>query len=116
LAKYPHNTPSTCHFSIKKINKLKFISYFFFFKKKKEKKMGVWGGVISQPQPDFPYTPPVTVRLQRRDDRFYSPAQRVPIRNHQLANLGRAQACPALKNIFHLREKLVIHTSQVAIS
>jgi hypothetical protein len=47
LAKYPHNTPVTCHFSIKKKSKNKktktFIFIFYFFKK-----MGVWGGVISQ--------------------------------------------------------------------
>jgi hypothetical protein len=53
--------------------------------------------------------------LQRRDDRFYSPARRVPIRNHQLADLGRAQARPALENILHLRKKLVILELQVAI-
>jgi hypothetical protein len=70
--------------------------------------MCVWGGVISQPQLDLPNTPSVTVRLQRRDDRFYRPAWRVPIRNHQLANFGRAQTRPALENILHLREKLVI--------
>jgi hypothetical protein len=45
--------------------------------------MGVWGGIISQLQPDLPDTPLVTVRLQRRTDRFYSPARRVLIRNHQ---------------------------------
>jgi len=27
--------------------------------------MGVWGDIISQPQPDLPDTPFVTVRLQR---------------------------------------------------
>jgi hypothetical protein len=46
--------------------------------------MGVWGGiiswmfggdVISQPRPDLPDTPLVTICLQRRDDRFYSPAR-----------------------------------------
>jgi hypothetical protein len=66
--------------------------------------MGVWGGVIFQPL-DLPDTPPVTVRLQRRNDRFYSS---IPIHNHQLADLGRAQAYLTLKNILHLREKLVI--------
>jgi hypothetical protein len=55
------------------------------------------------------------VRLQRRDDQFYSPTRRVLVRNHQLANLDRAQACPALENIFHLRKKLVILEPQVAI-
>jgi hypothetical protein len=70
--------------------------------------MGAWGGVFSQPRPDLPDTPPTTVCLQHRDDWFYSPARRVLIRNHQLADLGRAQASPALKNILYLREKLVI--------
>jgi hypothetical protein len=37
--------------------------------------MGVWGGVIYQPRLDLPDTPPVTVRLQHHDDRFYSLAQ-----------------------------------------
>jgi hypothetical protein len=78
--------------------------------------MDVWDDVISQPRPDLPDTPPVAFCLQRHDDRFYSHAQRVPIRNHQLVNLGRTQACPALKNIIHLREKLVILNSQIAIS
>jgi hypothetical protein len=54
--------------------------------------MDVWGSVISQTQPYLPDTPPVTIHLQRRDDRFYSLARRILIRNHQLANLGRAQA------------------------
>jgi len=60
-------------------------------------------------------TLPVTVRLQRRDDRFYSSARRVLIRNHQLAGLSWAQVRPALKNILHLREKFVILEPQVAI-
>jgi len=30
--------------------------------------MEVWGDVISQPRPDLPDTPSVTVRLQRRND------------------------------------------------
>jgi hypothetical protein len=77
--------------------------------------MGVWGGIIFQPRPDLPDTPPVTVRLQCHDDWFYSPARRVPIRNHQLADLHRTQACPALENILYLREKLVILEVQVAI-
>jgi len=77
--------------------------------------MGVWGGIISQPRPDLPDTLPITVCLQRRDDRFYSPARRVPIRNHQLPDLGWAQARSALENILHLREKLVILEPQVAI-
>jgi hypothetical protein len=59
--------------------------------------MGVWGDVISQPRPDLPNTPPVIVILQRRDDRFYSLTRRVSILNHQLANLGRAQARPIWK-------------------
>jgi hypothetical protein len=42
--------------------------------------MGVWGDVIFQSRPNRPDTPSVTVRLQRRDDRFYSPAWRVSIR------------------------------------
>jgi hypothetical protein len=107
LMKYSHNTPATCHFLIKNNNKIKknykklkklkkltkilffifyflfFIFYFLFLKK-----MGVWGGIISQPRPDLPDTLPITVCLQRRDDRFYSPARRVPIRNHQLPDLG----------------------------
>jgi hypothetical protein len=37
--------------------------------------MGVSGDVIFQPWPDLPDTPLVTVRLQHRDDRFYSRAQ-----------------------------------------
>jgi hypothetical protein len=57
----------------------------------------------------------VTVCLQHHDDRFYNLARRVPIRNHQLASLGRAQAHPALENILHLREKLVILEPQVTI-
>jgi hypothetical protein len=77
--------------------------------------MGVWGGVISQPQPNLPDTPLVTVRLQCHDDRFYSPARQVPIRNHQLVDLSRIQAHPALENIFNVREKLVILEPQVAI-
>jgi hypothetical protein len=60
-------------------------------------------------------TLPVTVRLQRRDDRFYSSAWRVLIRNHQLTNLDRTQARLALENILHLREKLLILEPQVAI-
>jgi hypothetical protein len=75
----------------------------------------VWDGVISQPRPDLPDTPSVTVRLQRHYDQFYSLARRVPIRNHQLADLDRSQARPTLKNILHLREKLVIIEPQVAI-
>jgi hypothetical protein len=70
--------------------------------------MGVYGVIISQLQPDLPDIPPITVHLQCGDNRFYSPAQQVPVRNHQLADLGRAQAHSALKNIIHLREKLVI--------
>lgn len=70
--------------------------------------MGVWGCVISQPRPDLSDTSLVIVRLQHCDERFYNPARQVPIRNHQLADLGRAQARPALENIIHLREKLVI--------
>jgi len=70
----------------------------------------VFGGdIISQPQSDLPDTPLVTIYLQRRDDRFYSPARLVPIRNHQLANLGRSQVRPALENILHLREKACDH-------
>jgi hypothetical protein len=52
--------------------------------------MAIWGGFISQLQPNFPDTPLATVRLQRRDNRFYSRARRAPIHNHQLANLDRA--------------------------
>jgi hypothetical protein len=77
--------------------------------------MGIWGVVIFQSRPDLPDSPPITVCLQRRDDRFYSPARRVPIRNHQLTDLGRAQARPVLENIINLREKLVILEPQVAI-
>jgi hypothetical protein len=58
---------------------------------------------------------PTPLRLQRRDDRFYNPARRVPIHNHQLADLGRAQTRPVMENIFHLREKIVILKPQVAI-
>jgi hypothetical protein len=77
--------------------------------------MGVWGGVISQPQPYLFNSSPIIVRLQHRDHRFYSPARRVPVRNYQLVDLSRAQARSALENILHLREKLVILTPQVAI-
>jgi hypothetical protein len=77
--------------------------------------MGVWGGIISQLRSDFPNTLPVTVRLQRRDNRFYSLVQRVPIRNHQFADLSRAQARPTLENIIHLRKMLVILELQVVI-
>jgi len=77
--------------------------------------MCVWGGVISQQQPNLPDTPSVIVRLQCHDDRFYSPAWRVPIRNHQLADLSRTQAHPALESILNVREKLVILEPQVAI-
>jgi hypothetical protein len=77
--------------------------------------MGVWSVVISQPRPDFPNTHPVTVRLQCRDNRFYSLARRVSIRNHQLADLGRARSLPALENIIHLRKMLVILEPQVVI-
>jgi hypothetical protein len=76
--------------------------------------MGVWGGVIFQLRPDLPDTSPVTVHLQCRDDRFYSPARRVLVLNHQLADLGQAQARPALENI-HLREKFVVFEPHVAI-
>jgi hypothetical protein len=58
--------------------------------------MDVLGDVISQQQSDLPDTPSVTVRLQRHDDRFYSPTRKVLIRNHQFADLGRAQARSAL--------------------
>jgi hypothetical protein len=61
--------------------------------------MGVQGSVISQHQPDLPDTPPVTVRLQHCDNRFYSPAWHVSICNHQLDDLGRAQVHPSLENI-----------------
>jgi len=77
--------------------------------------MGVRCDVIFLPRPDLPDTPPIIVRLQRRDDRFYSLAWRVPIRNHQLADLGQAQARPALKNILHSRKKYVILELQEAI-
>jgi len=70
--------------------------------------MGVYSDVISQPRPDLLDTPPVTVCLQRCDDQFYSSAWQVSVRNHQLIDLNRAQALPALENIFYLREKLVI--------
>jgi hypothetical protein len=76
-----------CYFSIKnskkiqKINKLKFISFIYYF----FKKIDVWNDVISQLQPDLPDSPSITVHLQRRDDRFYSPTRRVPIRNHQIS-------------------------------
>lgn len=53
--------------------------------------------------------------MKRHYDRFYSPARRVPIRNYQLVDVDRAQDRPALENILHLREKLVILESQVAI-
>jgi hypothetical protein len=39
LAKYAHNTPITCYFSIKKKLKLKFIFLFFFLKK-----ISIWEG------------------------------------------------------------------------
>jgi hypothetical protein len=65
--------------------------------------------------PDIPDTPLITIHLQHRDDRFYSPARRVLICNHQLPDLGQAEARPALKNILHLREKLVILEPYVAI-
>jgi hypothetical protein len=68
--------------------------------------MGVWSGVISQPRPDFLDTFPVTVCLQRHDERFYSPTRQVSVRNYQLADLGRAQAIPALENILYWRENL----------
>jgi hypothetical protein len=45
---------------------------------------------------------------------FIARLRRVPIRNHQLADLGRAQVRPALENIIYLREKLVILEPQVA--
>jgi hypothetical protein len=73
------------------------------------------GCIISQPQLDLSDTPSVTVRLQRRDDRFYSPAWRILIRNHQLVDLDRAQTRPALENILYLREKLVILERWVVI-
>jgi hypothetical protein len=75
--------------------------------------MGVWGDVISQLPPDLPDTSQVIVRLQRCNDRFYSSAWQVSVRNHQFADLGRAQARPTLKNIIHLREKFVILDPQV---
>jgi hypothetical protein len=53
--------------------------------------------------------------LQHCDERIYSPARQVSICNHQLTDLSRAQASPALKNIVHLREKLVIFDPQVTI-
>jgi hypothetical protein len=53
--------------------------------------------------------------LLRRDDRFFSPAWRVLVHNHQLVGFGRAQASITLKNIIHLREKLVILEPQVAV-
>jgi hypothetical protein len=74
--------------------------------------MSVCGGVIFQPRPDLLDIPPVTVRLQRCDDWFYSLVRRVPICNHQFVS---AQARLALKNILKLREKLVIREPQVAI-
>jgi hypothetical protein len=37
--------------------------------------MDVWGSIIFQPRPDIPDIPLITVRLQCRDDRFYSPAR-----------------------------------------
>jgi len=55
-----------------------------------------WRYFRSQLRPDLPDTPPVTGCLQRRD-------------------LGRAQVRPALKNIIHMIEKLVILEPQVAI-
>jgi hypothetical protein len=75
--------------------------------------MSVWGCVISQLQPNLPDTPPVTVCLQCSNDRFYSPARWVLIHNHQLIDLGRAQAHSALKNILHYRENLMILEPQV---
>jgi hypothetical protein len=42
--------------------------------------MVVWGDVIFQPRPDLSDTHSVTVRLQCRDDQFYSSARQVPIR------------------------------------
>lgn len=56
--------------------------------------MSVWGDVIFQPRPDLPDIPLVTIHLQRRDDRFYSSAQRILICNYQLADLGQTQVCP----------------------
>jgi hypothetical protein len=102
-------------FKIQKINNLKFISYslffiFIFILKKKTNGCSGWRYFLTTTD-----TPPVTIRLQRRDDRFYSPARRVPIRNHQLTNLCRGQVHPAMKNIFHLRKKLVILDPHVAI-
>jgi hypothetical protein len=40
LAKYPHITPATYHFSIKKFKKILLLLLSFFFKKK----IGVWPG------------------------------------------------------------------------
>jgi hypothetical protein len=98
LAKYPYNTPATYHFLIKKKRQTnskknskiqkKINNFFFFFIIIFLKKMDVEGCVIFQLRLDLP----VTVRLQRLDDRFYSSVRRVPIRNHQLADLSRAQA------------------------
>lgn len=68
--------------------------------------MGVWSGVISQLRPGLLDTSLVTVHLQRLDDQFYSLTWRVSVHNHQLINLGRAQARPTLKNILHQRENL----------
>jgi len=57
--------------------------------------MGVWGVVIFQLRPDLPDTPSVTVRLQRRDNRFCSLARQVPMRNYQLVD------CSSLFGKYH---------------
>jgi len=54
LAKYAHNTPATCNFSIKKIKT-----------KKKKKKNGVWAGSRWQPS-SYPYEPPLGPRVAAR--------------------------------------------------
>uniref|UniRef100_A0A2P2Q6D0 Uncharacterized protein n=1 Tax=Rhizophora mucronata TaxID=61149 RepID=A0A2P2Q6D0_RHIMU len=59
--------------------------------------------------------PPVALVFQGRNDRFQGPAWRVPVRDHELTDLGRTQCRSALKNLLHLGKQLVILDSQVTI-
>jgi hypothetical protein len=65
LAKYLHITPATCHFSIKKTKKTKFLFLFFCLFLKKIWGLGVarqlppWGGGWRQPPLGVAHRPPL---------------------------------------------------------
>lgn len=77
--------------------------------------MGVWGGVIFQPRPDFPDTPPITDHLQRYDDRFIAKLNEFWFVIISLLISAEFKLAPLWKISSTWEKKLVILEPQVAI-